>query len=258
MTGAIRVAVLIDCDNISWQLGAAVLAEAAGKGTLGVKRGYGDWSSQALSGWKKQLPVLAIQPMQQPAYVAGKNATDSALIIDAMDLLYSGNVDTFFLVSSDSDFTRLAMRLRESGRRVFGIGAQKTPVSFQNACDRFTFTEVLVQPPGAPTSGAAAGAAPVVATTLEDSLDATAVPPIEAVLVPAVQTMERDDGWAPLSSVGTYIVNNHPTFDSRNYGSSRLGQLVRGLDFVEVKQVASLDGAEHLYVRVKPAKPRRR
>jgi hypothetical protein len=258
MTGAIRVAVLIDCDNISWQLGAAVLAEAAGKGTLGVKRGYGDWSSQALSGWKKQLPVLAIQPMQQPTYVAGKNATDSALIIDAMDLLYSGNVDTFFLVSSDSDFTRLAMRLRESGRRVFGIGAQKTPVSFQNACDRFTFTEVLVQPADAPASETAGGAAPVPATTIDDMLDASAVPPIEAVLVPAVRAMERDDGWAPLSAVGTYIVNNHPSFDSRNYGSPRLGHLVRGLDFVEIKQVASADGSEHPYVRVQPTTPRRR
>lgn len=252
MTDASRVAVLIDCDNISWQLGAAVLAEAAGKGTLSVKRGYGDWSSHALSGWKKQLPVLAIQPMQQPAYVAGKNATDSALIIDAMDLLYSGNVDTFFLVSSDSDFTRLAMRLRESGRRVFGIGAQKTPVSFQNACDRFTFTEVLVASADGPTSaGDGAARAPVV--TVEDALDATAVPPIEAVLVPAIRAMERDDGWSALSSVGAYIVNNHPSFDSRNYGSPRLGQLVRVLEFVEVKQVASSDGSEHPYVRLRPS-----
>jgi len=185
--------------------------------------------------------------MQQPAYVAGKNATDSALIIDAMDLLYSGNVDTLFLVSSDSDFTRLAVRLRESGRRVFGIGAQKTPVSFQNACDRFTFTEVLVQPAVAPASTVAEGAAPAPATTVDDVLDATAVPPIEDVLVPAVRAMERDDGWAPLSSVGAYIVNNHPSFDSRNYGSPRLGQLVRSLDFVEVKQVASTDGSEHPY-----------
>jgi hypothetical protein len=257
MTGAIRVAVLIDCDNISWQLGAAVLAEAAGKGTLGVKRGYGDWSSQALSGWKKQLSVLAIQPMQQPAYVAGKNATDSAIIIDAMDLLYSGNVDTFFLVSSDSDFTRLAMRLRESGRRVFGIGAQKTPVSFQNACDRFTFTEVLVKPADGSASGTAGGAAPA-ATTIDSVLDESAVPSLEAVLVPAVRAMERDDGWAPLSAVGTYIVNNRPSFDSRNYGSPRLGQLVRGLDFVEAKQVASAEGSEHPYVRVKPTTLRRR
>jgi hypothetical protein len=253
MTDATRVAVLIDCDNISWQLGAAVLAEAAGKGTLGVKRGYGDWSSQALSGWKKQLPVLAIQPMQQPAYVAGKNATDSALIIDAMDLLYSGNVDTFFLVSSDSAFTRLAMRLRESGRRVFGIGAQKTPVSFQNACDRFTFTEVLAAGVPGPE-----GATAEQALSADDVLDATALPPLEMILVPAVRAMERDDGWAPLSSVGTYIVNNHPTFDSRNYGSPRLGQLVRGLDFVDVKQVASPDGSEHPYVRVKMTAPPRR
>jgi len=226
--------------------------------TLGVKRGYGDWSSQARSGWKKQLPVLAIQPMQQPAYVAGKNATDSALIIDAMDLLYSGSVDTFFLVSSDSDFTRLAMRLRESGRRVFGIGAQKTPVSFQNACDRFTFTEVLVRTAAAPASEAAQDAAPPPAATVDGVLDATAVPPIEDVLVPAVRAMERDDGWATLSSVGAYIVNNHPSFDSRNYGSPRLGQLVRRLDFVDVKQVASTDGAEHPYVRLKPTTPRRR
>jgi hypothetical protein len=257
MTDAIRVAVLIDCDNISWQLGAAVLAEAAGKGTLGVKRGYGDWSSQALSGWKKQLPLLAIQPMQQPAYVAGKNATDSALIIDAMDLLYSGNVDIFFLVSSDSDFTRLAMRLRESGRRVFGIGAQKTPVSFQNACDRFTFTEVLMQPAAAPGSQAPEDAAPTPATTVDDVLDAKAVPPIKTVLVPAVRAMECDDGWASLASVGAYIVSNNPSFDSRNYGSPRLGQLVRGLDFVDVKQVASTDGSEHPYVRLKMATRRR-
>jgi len=257
MTGAVRVAVLIDCDNVSWQLGAAVLAEAAGKGTLGVKRGYGDWSSQALSGWKKQLPLLAIQPMQQPAYVAGKNATDSALIIDAMDLLYTGNVDTFFLVSSDSDFTRLAIRLRESGRRVFGIGAQKTPVSFQNARDRFTFTEVLLQPAVSPASRAPGDAAAARATTVDDALDAAAVSPIKEVLVPAVRAMERDDGWAALSSVGTYIVNNHPTFDSRNYGSPRLGHLVRSLDFVEVKQVTSTDGSEHPYVRLKPTVPRR-
>ena len=174
-----------------------------------------------------------------------------------MDLLYSGNVDTFFLVSSDSDFTRLAMRLRESGRRVFGIGAQKTPVSFQNACDRFTFTEVLVRPAAAPASQAPEAAAPAPATTVDDMLDATAVPRIEDVLVPAVRAMERDDGWAALSSVGAYIVNNHPSFDSRNYGSPRLGQLVRSLDFVDVKQVASTDGSEHPYVRLTPAAPRR-
>jgi uncharacterized protein (TIGR00288 family) len=260
-----RVAVLIDCDNISWQLGGAVLAEAAKKGTLGVKRGYGDWSSPYLSGWKSQLPVHAIQPMQQSAYIAGKNATDSALIIDAMDLLYSGNVDVFFLVSSDSDFTRLAMRLRESGRRVYGIGAQKTHVSFQNACDRFTFTEVLTGHAADArdaTSGDGASATagpdrPAGATTpaWDERLDTSAVPDIKEILVPALLATVRDDGWAPLSTVGTYIVNNHPSFDSRNYGFPRLGMLVGSLDFVEVKGVSGPDGSSHPWVSLREQVP---
>ena len=252
MTHTDRVAVLIDCDNISWQLSGAVLAEAAKKGTLSIKRGYGDWSSSYLSGWKTQLPLHAIQPMQQPAYIAGKNASDAALIIDAMDLLDAGNVDVFFLVSSDSDFTRLAMRLRESGRRVYGIGAQKTHLSFQNACDRFTFIEVLnklpddVQPAASPRTAAAAGVDP------EQGLDTAAVPDLREILLPALVATVRDDGWAPLSTVGTYIVNNHPSFDSRNYGSPRLGMLVRSLDFVDVKGIAGPDGSEHPWVRARP------
>jgi len=262
VTDTDRVAVLIDCDNISWQLGGAVLAEAATKGTLSIKRGYGDWSSSYLSGWKSQLPLHAIQPMQQPAYIAGKNATDSALIIDAMDLLYSGNVDVFFLVSSDSDFTRLAMRLRESGRRVYGIGAQKTHVSFQNACDRFTFTEVLTKPsPDLPDSSRhdtepgdlrTVDLEPAAAPAADERLDTSAVPDIKEILVPALLATVRDDGWAPLSTVGTYIVNNHPSFDSRNYGFARLGMLVRSLDFVEVKEVSGPDGSVHPWISLRP------
>ncbi len=260
-----RVAVLIDCDNISWQLGGAVLAEAAKQGTLGIKRGYGDWSSSYLSGWKRQLSLHAIQPMQQPAYIAGKNATDSALIIDAMDLLYSGNVDVFYLVSSDSDFTRLAMRLRESGRRVYGIGAQKTHVAFQNACDRFTFTEVLTKQPadvlafsGQDSATADTGTAdlgPAEALVADERLDTSAVPDIKDILVPALIATARDDGWAPLSTVGTYIVNKHPSFDSRNYGFARLGMLVRSLDFVEVKGVSGPDGSAHPWVCLQPESP---
>jgi len=253
-----RVAVLIDCDNISWQLGAAVLAEAAKTGTLSIKRGYGDWSSSQLGGWRSQLPLHAIQPMQQPAYVSGKNASDSALIIDAMDLLYSGNVDVFFLVSSDSDFTRLAMRLRESGRRVYGIGAQKTHVSFQNACDRFTFTEVLTRPTAdalrstdanaAARDVGSAGARSAPAAAATSGLDTAAVPDLRKIFVPALAATARDDGWASLSTVGTYIVNNHPSFDSRNYGFPRLGMLVRSLDFVNVKTVGGPDGSEQPWV----------
>ena len=252
-----RVAVLIDCDNISWQLCGAVLAEAAKTGTLSIKRGYGDWSSSYLSGWKSKLSLHAIQPMQQPAYITGKNATDSALIIDAMDLLYSGNVDVFFLVSSDSDFTRLAMRLRESGRRVYGIGAQKTHVSFQNACDRFTFTEVLPKQPAAGQDAAPGKPVPLdhhieAAQVLDEPLDTSAVPDIKEILVPALVATARDDGWAPLGTVGTYIVNKHPSFDSRNYGFPRLGMLVRSLDFVEVKSVPGSDGTAQPWVCLRP------
>jgi len=255
-----RVAVLIDCDNISWQLGGALLAEAATQGTLSIKRGYGDWASPYLGGWKNQLSLHAIQPIQQPAYIAGKNATDAALIIDAMDLLYSGNVDVFFLVSSDSDFTRLAMRLRESGRRVYGIGAQKTHISFQNACDRFTFTEVLTMESAvapAESTLAVAGDGGTVqpedpaAPAPEARLDPSAVPDIKEILVPALVATARDDGWAPLSTVGTYIVNNHPSFDSRNYGFARLGPLVSSLDFVDVKGVPGPDGSSHPWVSLK-------
>jgi len=255
VTDADRVAVLIDCDNISWQLGGAVLAEAAKKGTLSIKRGYGDWASSYLSGWKSQLPVLAIQPMQQPAYIAGKNATDAALIIDAMDLLFSGNVDVFFLVSRDSDFTRLAMRLRESGRRVYGIGAQKTHISFQNACDRFTFTEVLTRQDADALDASRLNASAdnagsvelerAVAPAPDERLDTSAVPDIKEILMTALVATERDDGWAPLPTVGAYIVNNHPSFDSRNYGFPRLGMLVRSLDYVDVKSVSGPDGSAH-------------
>jgi uncharacterized protein (TIGR00288 family) len=262
VTDADRVAVLIDCDNISWRLGGAVLAEAAKKGTLSIKRGYGDWASSYLGGWKSQLPVHAIQPMQHPAYIAGKNATDAALIIDAMDLLFSGNVDVFFLVSSDSDFTRLAMRLRESGRRVYGIGAQKTHIAFQNACDRFTFTEVLTRQAAdaldASRLDAAAGKAGSVelersaAPVPDERLDTSAVPDIKEILMSALVATERDDGWAPLSTVGAYMVNNHPSFDSRNYGFPRLGMLVRSLDFVDVKSVIGPDGSAQPWVSLGP------
>ena len=144
MNDTTRIAVLIDCDNISHQWAQAILGEIAKHGTLGVKRGYGDWTDTHLKNWRPELATYAIQPVQQFAYTVGKNATDFALVIDAMDLLYSGSVDAFCIVSSDGDFTRLVMRLRESGKRVYGIGARKTPRAFQNACDQFTYVELLV------------------------------------------------------------------------------------------------------------------
>jgi hypothetical protein len=216
-----RVAVLIDCDNISWQLAKSVIAEAAKHGTLSVKRAYGDWSSDYLRNWKPELPRHAIQPIQQPSYTAGKNSTDAALIIDAMDLLYAGNVDIFCIVSSDSDFTRLAMRIRESGRRVYGIGAQKTPQSFRNACDRFTFTEVLTgqsltavaeEHPPRRTKGETAAKTGATAALPDAPGDAPAdwepptVPELAELIVPAIRECAQADGWAYLSSVGAYVV----------------------------------------------------
>jgi hypothetical protein len=295
-----RVAVLIDCDNISWQLAKSVIAEAAKHGTLSVKRAYGDWSSDYLRNWKPELPRHAIQPIQQPSYTAGKNSTDAALIIDAMDLLYAGNVDVFCIVSSDSDFTRLAMRIRESGRRVYGIGAQKTPVSFRNACDRFTFTEVLTgqslkgvaedgSPPrtqaaptaktGVPASvpdapvtvpGDAPGEVPVrdgrtprsggsqqaePDPVAEADRERPTVPALAELIVPAIRECGQADGWAYLSSVGAYVVNNEPSFDSRNYGYARLGQLVGTLPFVEVKDVPDQNDFPHRWVRLRPEAP---
>lgn len=254
-----RVAVLIDCDNISWQRAAAIVAEAATHGVLGVKRGYGDWGSSYLSGWRQQLTPLAIQPIQQIAYVPGKGATDIALVIDAMDLLHSGHVDTFCLVASDSDYTRLAMRLREAGKRVVGIGAKQTPAAFSSACDRFTFVELLGAAEtetgdaaalfvsrGDEVAAAPASPAPVATTT------ATAgdLPDLEVMLTAAVLARQDENGWAMLSNVGHHLVANHPTFDSRNYGYARLGQLVRVQQYLDVQEMPSGGGATILRVKV--------
>jgi len=240
-----RVAVLIDCDNISHQLCGAIFEETSRHGTLGIKRGYGDWTSPTLTGWKAKLSGHALQPIHQVAYTVGKNATDSALIIDAMDLLYSGNVDVFCLVSSDSDFTRLAMRLRESGKTVYGIGGKKTPVAFQNACDRFTYTEVLS---GEKLPTQAESASVVAAKPAEQELS---VPAIRGILTPAVKATTADDGWARLSTVGWHVVNQHPSFDSRNYGFAKLGLLVREQAFLEVKDVPLGNGLNQIWVRLR-------
>jgi uncharacterized protein (TIGR00288 family) len=282
MTDNERVAVLIDCDNMSHRWVRAILAETAKHGTLGIKRGYGDWTDNHLDGWRDKLPTYAIQPVQQFAYTVGKNATDFSLVIDAMDLLYAGTVDTFCIVSSDSDFTRLAMRLRESGKQVHGIGARKTPSAFQNACDRFTYVEVLVEdagqdegsdpPAGAPkrapgrkaaktpaarTQSKTAAAPP--ATTTAEPTKQQRLRELAGVLLPAVEATAKEDGWATLSAVGQYVVNTDPTFDSRNYGYSKLSLLVRDVPQLEVNEVTSAGGLTTLNVRAAAvAKPRKR
>jgi uncharacterized protein (TIGR00288 family) len=271
MTENARVAVLIDCDNMSHRWVRQILAETAKHGTLGIKRGYGDWTNSHLDGWRDKLPTYAIQPVQQFAYTVGKNATDFSLVIDAMDLLYSGTVDTFCIVSSDSDFTRLAMRLRESGKQVHGIGARKTPSAFQNACDLFTYVEVLVGEDAVSESAAPPVKAAAAKKTTKQAAKktASAVPPpaptktskvqeLTELLLPAVEANAKDDGWAALSAVGSYIVNTNPTFDSRNYGYSKLSSLVADLPRLEVQSVPAGNGLSSLHVREAPRAGRKR
>jgi hypothetical protein len=230
-----RLAVLIDADNASASLASEVLEEVARYGTATVKRAYGDWTTQNLVGWKEQLHRHAIQPMQQFAYTKGKNSTDSAFIIDAMDLLYTGSVDGFCLISSDSDFTRLATRLREAGKIVYGLGERKTPEAFIAACDKFIFFEVLKESEKAASHIAVSD-----------------VPELRGLLTHAVKETLLDSGWASLSAVGSFIVKNHASFDARNYGFRKLSELARTQTYLEVNEVPTPSGIVHLYVRMRP------
>ena len=234
-TETTRLAVLIDADNASATRIKEILEEVAKYGTATVKRAYGDWTTQNLVGWKEHLHRHAIQPVQQFAYTKGKNSTDSAFIIDAMDLLYAGHLDGFCLISSDSDFTRLATRMREAGKVVYGMGERKTPEPFMAACDKFIFFEVL----GRPLEAAAA------------RQQVEGLPDLKGLLVHAIIETSRDNGWASLSAVGSFINKNITSFDARNYGFTKLSELVRKQSFLEVKESQDAGGTTHLSVRLK-------
>ena len=233
-----RIAVLIDCDNVSAKHAGDVLEELAKYGTPTVKRAYGDWTTTQLSGWKAELHRHAIQPVQQFAYTVGKNSTDSALIIDAMDLLWQGNVEAFALVSSDSDFTRLATRLRESGKRVYGLGRRKTPETLRRAVDQFIFLEVLAEagerdselhsPTGEPTDESTA-AEPKGASTIN----------LQSALTKAINATSGDDGWATLGVVGQHLGRAHADFDPRDFGHQKLSSLVDEQPYLETRTVGS-------------------
>ncbi len=231
-----RLAVLIDADNAQASVIQELLAEVSRYGTATIKRAYGDWTTTNLKGWKDVLHKMAIQPVQQFSYTSGKNATDSALIIDAMDVLHTGRVDGFCLVSSDSDFTRLATRIREAGLVVYGFGERKTPEPFVAACDKFIFTEILRTEPEEPK-----------AVTGE----VTALPELKPMILTALNATAREDGWSTLSALGGQITKNHPSFDSRNYGCSKLGELMRKQDYLEVKEVSMGDGSPHIHLHVR-------
>jgi uncharacterized LabA/DUF88 family protein len=239
-----KLAVLIDADNAQPRIVDGLMVEIANYGTASVKRIYGDWTGPGLKGWKEVLLQHSIQPMQQFAYTKGKNATDSAMIIDAMDLLYTGNFNGFCIVTSDSDFTKLASRIRESGLLVYGFGEQKTPSPFVSACDKFIFTEVL----RAKTDESAAIAKK---SSSELKQDAKLV----NLLRNAVEASCDDSGWAHLAPVGSRIAKQAPEFDPRNYGYVRLGELVSATKLfdIEARQIGATK-SKALYLRDKRKK----
>ncbi|MCW3493877.1 NYN domain-containing protein [Microbacterium sp. SSM24] len=222
------LAVLIDADNVPPSSVGAVLTEVARFGTASVKRVYGDWTQQRLSSWKASASEHVIQPIQQFANTVGKNATDSALIIDAMDLLYTRRFQGFCIVSSDSDFTRLASRIREDGVTVYGFGERKTPEAFRNACDQFTYLDVLDEPA---VEGAAKVPAPARATRAELRSNTKLLSGLRA----CTATASGEDGWANLSAVGGLMRKQQPDFDPRNWGYAKLSDLVRATEAFTVE-----------------------
>ncbi len=253
---SLRLAVLIDADNAQAAVIEGLLAEIARFGEATVKRIYGDFTSTASASWKKVLQRHAIKPVQQFAYTTGKNATDSALIIDAMDLLYTRKFDGFCLVTSDSDFTGLAMRLREEGLNVLGFGEQKTPDAFRNACHKFVFTEVLrrVQVPDVAGPAPATPDEPKIAAP-QASTEAGELKPDfpTKFLLAALEQSIDDAGWANLGTFGSYLTKLKSDFDSRNYGYKKLSDLVRAKTDLFLFEERSVPDSDYkvLYIRAK-------
>lgn len=234
-------AVLIDADNAQPAITEGLFAEIAKYGAASVKRIYGDWTTPQLGGWKQALLQHSIQPIQQFRYTTGKNATDSAMIIDAMDLLYTRRFDGFCLVSSDSDFTRLASRIREEGISVYGFGEEKTPQSFVSACDKFIYTEVLrLKDDNSP------------AITRKPTAQLKADTRLVGLLRAAVDAASDESGWAPLGAVGNNIAKQSPDFDPRNYGYSKLGELVAATQLFDIDKRPQANGQSNvIYVHDK-------
>lgn len=242
--GITKLAILIDADNAQPAIIEGLITEIAKYGTANVKRIYGDWTGTHLKGWKEVLIQHAIQPMQQFGYTTGKNSTDSALIIDAMDLLYTRQFDGFCIVSSDSDFTRLATRIREAGLIVYGIGEEKTPKAFVSACDKFIFSEVLRAKEGEQQSLKQK-------TTSELKQDTKLV----NLLRTAVEASSDESGWAHLAPVGSNVAKQLPEFDPRNYGYKKLGELVKATQLFDLEERTTKDGqSKTMFVKDKKKK----
>lgn len=272
----LRLAVLIDAENVSYSWIKPIIAEIARYGTPTIKRIYTDWTQPASSGWKNVLLEYAIAPIQQYRYTAGKNSSDAAMIIDAMDILYSQKVDGFCIVSSDSDFTRLAQRLREAGMRVIGIGVKKTPVAFKASCERFIYIENLKETPvevpapaalskaaaaqqaaaaaaaAAATAAAAAAATTTAATEPAEEDAALSVDKLAKLLAVTISDVAEESGWASLSDVGSLLAKKVPDFDTRNYGHRTLLPLVESMGLFEIdKRQTSRPNIWHVHIKNK-------
>jgi len=246
----IRLAVLIDADNVPYSNVKGVMEEIAKYGTPTFKRIYGDWTKPTISGWKNVLLENAITPIQQYSYTSGKNSSDSALIIDAMDILYSGKVDGFCIVSSDSDFTRLATRLREAGMKVFGIGQKKTPNPFIVACDKFIYMEIIpvFEAEVEETTAVKTKAINPKPKALVDKLNKETL----KLIAHTINDLADENGWAFLGDVGNLVLKKQPNFDSRNYGFQKLTPLIKSLPQFEIdKRETDKAGIKLVYIRNK-------
>jgi uncharacterized LabA/DUF88 family protein len=245
----IKLAVLIDGDNIPSAYVKEMMEEIAKYGNPTIKRIYGDWTKPHLSKWKNVLLENAITPIQQYAYTTGKNATDSAMIIDAMDILYSEKVNGFCLVSSDSDFTKLATRLREAGMQVFGIGEKKTPNPFIVACDKFIYIEILKHQALENESESTEAS-----IDNKNSIDKITHKEIRFI-ASTIEDVADDDGWAFLGDVGSLLQKKQPNFDSRNYGFQKLTPLIKSIPNFEIERREDARGRMKLiYVKIQEKK----
>jgi len=248
----LRLAVLIDADNIPYHNVTGMLEEIAKYGTPTFKRIYGDWTRPTISGWKQVLLEHAITPVQQYSYTKGKNSTDSAMIIDAMDILYSGRVDGFCIVSSDSDFTRLATRLREAGMKVFGIGERKTPSPFIVACDKFIYLEILGSPVVARDNAPSKekkGRPDKTKKAAPENDQQFQIRKAKRMIATSISDLADENGWAYLGDVGNLILKKQPDFDPRNFGFAKLTPLIKSFDFEIDERESGQNNIKHIYIR---------
>jgi uncharacterized LabA/DUF88 family protein len=250
----LRLAVLIDADNIPFSNVREMLEEIAKYGTPTFKRIYGDWTKPTVSGWKSVLLENAITPVQQYSYTRGKNSTDSAMIIDAMDILYSGKVDGFCLVSSDSDFTRLAIRLREAGMKVIGIGEKKTPHPFIVSCDKFIYLEIIAASTASseqPSETRKKGKHVTRKKKTGEVDPSAASRAAKRLIATSISDLADENGWAFLGDVGNLILKKQPDFDPRNYGFPKLKPLIKSFDFEIDERESGQHNVKHIYIRNK-------